>query len=89
MTLLTAQFTLDHWASTFLIPSQLTRDIQHGCSLAHKTDRLIMPSLPSLYHFLLFLWYEGAVEMDLPKAPIVTDSARIQTHDLLIIGTVP
>ena len=26
------------------------------------------------------------MEIDLPKAPTMTDSARIRTHDLLIIG---
>ena len=30
--------------------------IQPGCSLVHRTDQLTMPSLPSLYHFLLLLY---------------------------------
>ena len=63
------KFTQDHWAYSFLIPSQLLGSIQSGCSLVHRTDQLTVPFLPSLHHSLL-LWYEGAVEMDLPKANI-------------------
>ena len=39
--------------------------------------------------FFLLLWYEGAVEMDLSKAPTMTDSARIRIRDPLIIGLKP
>ena len=65
-----------------------TGSIQPGCSLAHRIDQLTMSSLPSLYNFLL-LWYEGAVVMGLPKTPTKTDSAKIRTHDILIIGMAP
>ena len=53
--------------------------------LTHTTDQLTMQSL---HHFLL-LWYEGPMEMDLLKALTMIDSAKIQSHDLLIIGSVP
>ena len=63
--------------------------IQPGCSLVHTTDQLTIPWLPSLYHLKNILWYESAVEMDLPKAPTMANLARIRSHEHLIIGLVP
>ena len=56
---------------------------------AHWFTELINWQCPHCPHWFLLLWYEGAVEIDLPKASSVTDSDRIWTHDLLVIGMEP
>ena len=64
---------------------------QGAYSLAfHWHTELINWQCPHCPHCtFILLWYEGAVEMDLPKAPIMTDSASIWIHDLLICRSVP
>ena len=44
--------------------------IQPGCSLAHRTDQLTMPtqpSLPSMYHFLHFFGMKGQWKWTCPR----------------------
>ena len=77
----TAQFDPDYWAFSFLIPFQL--HMEHiGWLLIRTQNSSTCNAIPVLaVSFVLLLWYEGAIEMDLAKALTITDSARIWIHD--------